>query len=93
MVGNVWEWTADRYDPRYYAESPEVDPTGPLSTEFSRGNEPIVLAVALDSNLRSVRGTAWNTRAPDVRLTNRGRYSEDGRSYSIGVRLVRTPLP
>ncbi|GGF34704.1 formylglycine-generating enzyme family protein [Williamsia phyllosphaerae] len=28
-VGNVWEWCADRYDPRYYRHSPRLDPTGP----------------------------------------------------------------
>jgi len=91
LVGNVWEWTHDRYDPAYYGESPGVDPTGPDVTDFETGNEAVVLAVALDPNQRVVRGSAWNTRAPDVRLTNRGRYSEGGRSYSIGVRLVRSP--
>jgi formylglycine-generating enzyme required for sulfatase activity len=91
LVGNVWEWCYDRYDPNYYAQSSDRDPTGPARSDFETGNEAIVLAVALDPNQRVVRGSAWNTRSPDVRLTNRGRYSEDGRSYSIGVRLVRGP--
>jgi formylglycine-generating enzyme required for sulfatase activity len=29
MLGNVYEWTSDLYDERYYATSPEKDPRGP----------------------------------------------------------------
>ena len=29
MTGNVWEWTADWFDPAYYAQSPREDPHGP----------------------------------------------------------------
>ena len=91
LVGNVWEWCWDRYDPGYYEDSEDLDPFGPAEGDFDSGNEAIVLAVALDPDQRVVRGTAWNSRAPDIRLTNRGRYTELGRSYSIGVRLVRFP--
>jgi formylglycine-generating enzyme required for sulfatase activity len=31
MLGNAWEWTADWYDPRTYAEASRVDPRGPDS--------------------------------------------------------------
>lgn len=31
MVGNVLEWVADRYDEKYYANSPKTNPLGPDS--------------------------------------------------------------
>jgi len=31
MLGNVWEWVNDRYDPEYYRHSPNIDPQGPSS--------------------------------------------------------------
>ncbi len=31
MAGNVWEWTADYFSQSYYAISPEVNPTGPVT--------------------------------------------------------------
>ena len=31
MSGNAWQWTADWYDPKYYASSPARNPTGPAT--------------------------------------------------------------
>ena len=28
MIGNLWEWVEDSYDPEYYQHSPEFDPPG-----------------------------------------------------------------
>jgi formylglycine-generating enzyme required for sulfatase activity len=34
MAGNVWELTADRYDPEAYVRGSAVEPTGPVSGEL-----------------------------------------------------------
>jgi formylglycine-generating enzyme required for sulfatase activity len=39
LSGNVWEWTGDWYDDKYYAKSPKNNPPGPSGGSFrvSRG--------------------------------------------------------
>ena len=34
MHGNVWEWVEDWYGIGYYAQSPSVDPPGPISGTY-----------------------------------------------------------
>jgi formylglycine-generating enzyme required for sulfatase activity len=33
MIGNVWEWTSDWYDEKYYLSSPSANPPGPADGE------------------------------------------------------------
>lgn len=34
MMGNVWQWVADWYGPRYYSQSPRNNPAGPSNGQY-----------------------------------------------------------
>jgi formylglycine-generating enzyme required for sulfatase activity len=50
MVGNVWEWVADWYDPGYYSQSPGHNPPGPDS-----GTAKVLRGGSWHSNQRFAR--------------------------------------
>ncbi len=74
MLGNLYEWCEDRFEPRYSApESGELfDPRGPAQGEF-----------------RVMRGGAWCSPANCVRATARDRARADFSESSIGFRFAR----
>jgi sulfatase modifying factor 1 len=76
MIGNAWEWCADRYAKDYYRVSPGNDPHGPED--------------AKKYPYRVVRGGAWNEYHWNLRCANRS-YGEQFRRYQgLGFRICRS---
>jgi formylglycine-generating enzyme required for sulfatase activity len=74
MLGNVWEWVADRYQADYYKtlSSPAIDPQGPAARTF-----------------RVLRGGSWFNFSRFARASSRFIGEPEGRWNDVGFRCAR----
>ncbi|MHA7129483.1 formylglycine-generating enzyme family protein [Algoriphagus namhaensis] len=88
IYGNVMEWTADQYDPQFYAQSPTKNPINPslkLYPRVVRGGHYDSEAEEISTTRRYVSSPKWKQLDPQI-PKSQWWFPE---APFIGIRLVR----
>jgi len=78
MAGNVWEYTADWFDPDYHAEMPARNPSGPPSSPEGR---------------KVIKGGGWLVPEYFLHPALRNPYLPDLPSSHVGIRCAKDYTP
>jgi formylglycine-generating enzyme required for sulfatase activity len=90
MLGNVFEWVSDWYDPNYYSQEVSLDPRGPDHPH----DDPLTPARGPGGHqYRVLRGGNWALDSRYERASCRLRHDMDRRSHSGGLRCVLEDMP